>query len=91
MARCHCLVPVVFNVRFRRFRCVVVSMMRVPLRGVRMVSGLVVVTRLVMPGGFTMMVRGVFMVLGGFQVMLRCLLGHGCLQIVADCTTGGRE
>jgi hypothetical protein len=87
VARCHCFVPVVLDVRFGRFRCVVGCVMGVTLRGVRMVSGLVVVTRLVMPGGLTMVVRGVFVVLGGFQMMLRCLLRHGCLQIVADCTT----
>ncbi len=74
MARCLRLVPVVFDVRLRRFRCVVGSVMRVSLRGVCMVSGLVVVARLVMPGGLTMVVRGVLVVLGGFQMMLRCLL-----------------
>jgi hypothetical protein len=81
------LVPVVLDVRLCRFRCVVGCMMRVSLRGVRMVSGLVVVTRLVMLGSLTMVVSGVLVVLGGLKVMLRCLFGHGCLPIVADCTT----
>ena len=74
MARCLRFVPVVFNVQFCRFRCVVGGVMRVTIGCVRVVSGGLVVARLVMPGGFTMMGRCVLVVLCGLEMMLRCLL-----------------
>jgi hypothetical protein len=51
-----------------------VGVMRVSIGRMRMVSGGLVVARLMMPGGFTMMGRGVLMVLCGLEMMLRCLL-----------------
>jgi coenzyme F420-reducing hydrogenase alpha subunit len=44
------------------------------------VSGFLVVTSLVKPGGFAMVLRRVLMVLRCFDVMFRCLLRHFILQ-----------
>jgi len=79
----------VLNVQLRRFGCVMGGVVRVAICRMRMVSGCLMVARLVMPGGFTMMSCRVFMVLRGFEVMLCCLLRHGCLQIVAELSYGG--
>jgi hypothetical protein len=58
------------------FRGVVCRVMKMPLSGVRVVRGRLVIVGFVMPCGFAMMTRGVFVVIGCFGVMLCCLLGH---------------
>jgi hypothetical protein len=67
-------VSVVLDVQFRCFGGVMGGMVCVALRRVRMVSGGLVVTRLVMPGGFAMVLRRMLVVFGCFDVVLRCLL-----------------
>jgi hypothetical protein len=52
-----------------------------PLRHLRMVTGLVVVTGLVMLGRRFVMRCGVFVVFGSFAVMFRSLFRHGCLRV----------
>jgi hypothetical protein len=42
-----------------------------------MVSGCLVVTRLMMPGGFAMVLCRLLVVLGCFNVVVGCLFGHG--------------
>jgi len=55
----------VLDVQLRRFRCVMGSVVRVSICRVCMVSGCLMVTRLVMAGGFTMVGRRVLVVLRG--------------------------
>lgn len=72
--RCLRLVSMVLDVQLRRFGCVMGGVVRVAICRVRVVSGGLVVTRLVMPGGFTMVGRRVLVMLRGFEMMLCCLL-----------------
>jgi len=48
-------------------------LLQVSLRQVRVVSGCLAVTSLVMPGGFAMVLRRLLVVLRCFDVVLRCL------------------
>ena len=63
----------VLNVQFGRFGGVMGCVMRMPLRRVCVVSGCLVVTRLMVPGGFAMVLGRVLVVLCCFDVVLRCL------------------
>jgi hypothetical protein len=63
----------VLDVQFRRFLGVMGCVVRMPLRCVRMVSGCLMITRLMMPGGFAMVVRRVLMVFRRLEMVLRCL------------------
>ena len=65
---------VVFDVELGRFGCVMSGVVGVSVGRVGMVSGCLMVARFVMPGGFTMVGRRALVVLGGFEVMLCCLL-----------------
>jgi len=64
----------VFDMELGRFGCVMGGVVGVSVGCVRMVSGCLMVACFVMPGGFTMVGRRVLVVLGGFEVMLCCLL-----------------
>jgi hypothetical protein len=64
------------SVRLGGLRGVVCRVMKMPLSGVRVVGGGLVIVGFVVPCGFAMMTRGVFVVIGCFGVMLCCLLGH---------------
>jgi hypothetical protein len=74
VAGCLGFVSVVFDVQLRRFGGVMGGVVRVTIGRVGVVSGCLMVARLVMPGGFTMVGRRVLVVLSGFEVMLCCLL-----------------
>jgi hypothetical protein len=63
----------VLGVEFCGFRGVMGCVVRVPLRRVGMVSGCLVVTRLMMPGGFPMVVRRVLMMFCCLTMVLCCL------------------
>jgi hypothetical protein len=65
------------SVRLGSFRGVVCGVMKMPLSGVRVVRGRLVIVGFVVLCGFAMMTGGVFVVIGCFDVMLCCLLGHG--------------
>jgi hypothetical protein len=71
---CGCgLVSVVLGVQFGRFGGVMGCVVRVAMGRVRVVSGSLVVARLMVPGGFAMM-------LGRSLVVFRCLaMMRGCL------------
>ena len=45
---------------------------------VRVVSSLLMVARLMVPGSLAMVVSGVAVMFGSLAVMVNCLLGHGC-------------
>ena len=64
----------VLDVQLRRFGCVMGGVVRVSVCRVRMMGGCLMVTRFVMPCGFTMVGCRVLVVLGGFEMVLRCLL-----------------
>jgi hypothetical protein len=70
---------VVLGVRLRRLSRVVRCVVRVAVRGVCVVRGLLVLSRFVVPGRFLVMSRRVLVMLGGLAVMLGCLLGHESL------------
>ena len=74
MARCLGFLSVVLDVQFRRFRCVMGGVVGMAVCRVRMMGGCQMVTRLVVPCGFPMMSCRVLVVLGGAEMMLRCLL-----------------
>ncbi len=63
----------VLNVQFGRFGGVMGGVVGVPLRRVRVVSGCLVVTSLMMPGGFAMVLRRLLMVFRCFDMVLCCL------------------
>jgi hypothetical protein len=63
----------VLNVQFCRFSGVVVCVVCVPRRRVRVVSGCLVITSLMMPGGLTMVLRRVLVVFRCLVMVLRCL------------------
>jgi hypothetical protein len=73
-------VTVVFDVELRRFRRVVGCVMRVALRGVRVVSGRFVIALLVMPGRVPVMLGRELVVFRSLVMMLCRLLGHSTLQ-----------
>jgi hypothetical protein len=54
---------------------------------VRVVSGCLVVTSLVKPGGFVMVLRRVLVVLRCFGVVFRCLFRHFVLQAFLESTS----
>ena len=63
----------VLDVQFGRFGCMMGCVMQVSLRQVRVVSGCLVVTSLMKPGGFAMVLSRMLVVLRCFDVMFRCL------------------
>jgi len=73
----------VLYVQFRRFGCVVGCVVQVPLRRVGMVSGCFVVTSLIMPRGFAMVLRRVLVVFCCFVMVLCCFLGS-CFILPPD-------
>jgi hypothetical protein len=66
-------VSVVLNVEFGRFGGVMGCVVGVPLRRVGVVGGCLVVTRLMMPGGFQMVLRRVLVVFRCLNMVLCCL------------------
>jgi hypothetical protein len=64
------------GVRLGRFRGVMRCVMKMPLGGVGVVRGRLVIIGFVVLGGFAMMSGGVFVVFGCLGMMLCCLLGH---------------
>lgn len=72
------------DVQFGGFGGVVRGVMQVALRRVRVVCGDLVVTCLMVPSGFAMVLGCLLVVLRGFEMMLCCLFRHGCLQVVAE-------
>jgi hypothetical protein len=73
-----CRLPVMFGVELGRFTGVVRSMVMVAVRGVRVVSGEMMVPRFMVPRGFAMMMSGAFVVFCRSVVMLCCFSGHWC-------------
>ncbi len=71
--RRHCFVPVVLDMQFRRFLCVIGCVVQMSLCRVRVVSGCLMVTLFVMTGGFTMVICRKFVVFRCFAMVLRCL------------------
>jgi hypothetical protein len=71
------VVPVVGCVMLAGFLGVVRGVVEVAFRYVRMVSGLLMIARLMVVGGVLVMFGGVLVVLSGFAVVLRGILGHG--------------
>jgi hypothetical protein len=70
------LVTVMLDVELGGFGGMMRRMVGVPCGGVRMMSGLFMVARFMMPGGFAMMPGRVFVMVCCFLVMLCGLLGH---------------
>jgi hypothetical protein len=64
------------GVRLGGFRGMVRGVMKMPLGGVRVVRGRLVVSGFVVLCGFFMVTRRVLVVLGGLLMVLCCLLGH---------------
>ena len=65
------------RVMLTRFLGVIRGVQMMAVRNVGMMPGLFVITRFVMFGRFTMMTRGLFMMLGRALVMLRTFMfGH---------------
>jgi len=71
------LVSMVLDVQLCCFAGVMGCVMCVSIRRVCVVSGCLMVTRLMMPGGFAMVLCRVLVVLRCFDVVLCCLFGHG--------------
>jgi hypothetical protein len=74
------------DVKLRCFRRMVGCMGMMPVRGVRVMRCRLVVTGLVVPRRFTMVLRGMLVMLCCFMVMMRCFLGH-ISSYPADCRT----
>jgi hypothetical protein len=68
---------VLFHMSHGSFVGMISSVKRVSPCGVRMMGGFFVVTALMMLGSFTMVTRGMGMVLCRLLVVLGCFLGHG--------------
>lgn len=62
------------DVFFCSVRSVFLGVNAVSMRQMRMVSGFLVMTIFVMPGGFAMVTRCVVMMLSCLSVMMRCFL-----------------
>jgi hypothetical protein len=82
-------VSVIFRVRLCRFSGVVRRMMQMTLRRVAVMRGGFMIARFVVHRRFTVMPRGVFVVLGCLVMMLCCLLGHGSLLAKRLCGSSG--
>jgi hypothetical protein len=65
-----------FHMRLRRLRRMMRGVMLVPIRNMRVVTGHMMLAAFVVPRGFPMMTRRVFMMLRCFMVMLNSLLRH---------------
>jgi hypothetical protein len=65
-----------FGVVLACFRRVVRGVTLMAMRYVRVVTGLFVIARGVVLGGFAVMLRGELMVLGGLNVMIGSFCGH---------------
>jgi hypothetical protein len=75
------------SVRLGSFRGVMGRVMKMPLGGVGVVRGGLVIIGFVMTCGFTMMTGGVFVMVGCLGMMLCCLLGHrSSLRFESSCT-----
>jgi len=66
-----------FRMRFGRFRRMMRGLVMMPTRGMRMMRSLLVMTSLMLFGGFLMMPRGVLMLCRRVLVMLGFFRGHG--------------
>jgi len=73
-----------FYVGLGRFRAVVGCVVQMPLCAMGVMSGCFVRARLMVLGGFAMMPRGVFVMLGCLVMMLGCLLGHRCSPLLQN-------
>ena len=62
-----------YDIKFRRIGCVTCCVMQVSVRQVRVVSSCLVITSLVKPGGFAMVLCRMLMVPRCFGVVFRCL------------------
>jgi hypothetical protein len=71
------LMPVMLNVKFGRLCGMMRSVGMMPEGGVGVVSGRFVVPCFVMLGCFAMMPRRMFVMFGGFVMMLCCMHCHG--------------
>ena len=67
----------VFDVGLGSLRRMVVGMLMVAVRQMGVVGRFFMVPGLVMVGSLAMMARGVFVVLGCFEVVIGCLFRHG--------------
>jgi hypothetical protein len=65
-----------FHVQLRRFGSMMIGVMVVPLSGMGVVSGFLMIARLMMFGGPAVVLRCPFVMLGGLQMVLRCLFRH---------------
>ena len=65
-----------FGVEFRRFAGVMRGVLRVALRGVRVVRCGFMIAGFMLLSGFTMMARRVFVMVCCLIVMVRCFLAH---------------
>jgi hypothetical protein len=74
------VVSVVGGVVLAGLFSVVSGVVEMAFRYVRMVSGLLMIARLMVIGGVLVMFGGVFVVLSGFAVVLRGILGQGELS-----------
>jgi hypothetical protein len=63
--------------RFGRFGRMLRSMFMMPTGGMRMMRGFLVISRLMVFGGFFMMPRGVLVMFRRVLVVLGCFRGHG--------------
>jgi hypothetical protein len=68
------LVPVMLDVEFCRFCCVVCRVVQMSLGRVSVMRGCLVIAAFVVPGGFAMMLGRLFVVFCRFMVMLRRML-----------------
>jgi hypothetical protein len=76
LAGCFRFVPVMLHVQLGSFLGVVRGMVQVALRGVRVVSRLVMVAGFMVPCRFAVVPSRVIVVLCCFVMMFCCLLGH---------------
>lgn len=70
------LVPVVLHVALCRFCGVMQGVMMMPVRRMSVMSRGFVIASFVMIRGVAMMLRRVFVMLGGLAMMRSCVLGH---------------
>lgn len=78
-------VAVVLDMQLGRFRRMMHGVLMMAARRVRMVGGGLVVTSLMVSGGFAMMPGGMLVMFRCLVMMLGCVLGHGDLQRAWDC------
>jgi hypothetical protein len=79
-----------FDVQLGCLRRVVRRVVMMAVGRVRVMCGEMMIPRFVMPRGFTVMMRGAFVMFCRTIVMLCCFSGHGCLLRRMEFKLGGR-